>query len=86
MYARKVIESFFASMKREKLYRKKYRTENELYQSIYEYMEFYNSRHPHSKIQYKTSEQKEREYNMVFGTTESEQIDLGGVSNTLIVG
>ena len=70
-YDNSVIESFFASMKREELYRKKYRTENELYQSIDEYMEFYNSRRPHSKIQYKTPEQKEREYAMIFGTTES---------------
>ena len=71
-------------MKREELYRKKYRTENELYQAIDDYIEFYNIRRPHSKIQYKTPEQKEREYAMAFGTTESEQIDLGKESNTLI--
>ena len=41
-YDNSVIESFFASMKREELYRKKYRTENELYQSID--MGFYNTR------------------------------------------
>ena len=55
-YDNSVIESFFASMKREELYRKKYRTENELYQSIGEYMEFYNTCRPHSRIQYKTPE------------------------------
>lgn len=64
-------------MKREELYRKKYRTENELYQSIDEYMIFYNTRRPHSKIQYKTPEQKEKEYDMIFRTTESEQMDYG---------
>ena len=74
-YDNSVIESFFASMKREELYRKKYRTENELYQSIDEYMEFYNTCRPHSRIQYKTPEQKEREYAITFGTMKHGQSD-----------
>ena len=53
-------------MKREELYRKKYRTESDLYQAIDDYIEFYNTRRPHSKIQYKTSKQKEREYSLIF--------------------
>ena len=61
-YDNSVIESFFASMKREELYRNKYRNEPELYKAIDDYMVFYNSRRPHSKLQYKTPEQKEQEY------------------------
>ena len=74
-YDNSVIESFFASIKREELYRKKYRTENELYQSIDEYMEFYNTCRPRSRIQYKTPEQKEREYAITFGTMKHGQSD-----------
>ena len=71
-YDNSVVESFFASLKREELYRKKYRTENELYQAIDDYMEFYNTRRPHAKIQYKTPEQKEREYSAISETFDHE--------------
>ena len=71
-YDNSVIESFFASLKREELYRKKYRTEGELLQAIDDYMEFYNARRPHAKIQYKTPEQKEREYSAIFGNLNNE--------------
>ena len=71
-YDNSVVESFFASSKREELYRKKYRTENELYQAIDDYMEFYNTRRPHAKIQYKTPEQKEREYSAISETFDHE--------------
>ena len=71
-YDNSVIESFFASLKREELYRKKYRTEGELFQALYDYMDFYNTRRPHAKIQYKTPEQKEREYSAIFGSSYNE--------------
>ena len=71
-YDNSVIESFFASLKREELYRKKYRTEGELFQALYDYMDFYNTRRPHAKIQYKTPEQKEREYSAIFGNSDNE--------------
>lgn len=71
-YDNSVVESFFASLKREELYRKKYRTENELYQAIDDYMEFYNTRRPHAKIQYKTPEQKDREYSAIPETFDHE--------------
>ena len=71
-YDNSVVESFFASLKREELYRKKYRTENELFQAIDDYMEFYNTCRPHAKIQYKTPEQKEREYSATFGNLDNE--------------
>lgn len=67
-YDNSVIESFFASLKREELYRKKYRTEGELFQALNDYMDFYNTRRPHAKIQYKTPEQKEREYSAISET------------------
>ena len=71
-YDNSVIESFFASLKREELYRKKYRTEGELFQALNDYMDFYNTRRPHAKIQYKTPEQKEREYSAVFESSYNE--------------
>ena len=61
-YDNSVIESFFSSLKREELYRKKYRSESELYKAIDAYMEFYNARRPHAKLQYKTPDQKEQEF------------------------
>lgn len=71
-YDNSVIESFFASLKREELYRKKYRTEGELFQALNDYMDFYNTRRPHAKIQYKTPEQKEREYSAIFVNSDNE--------------
>lgn len=61
-YDNSVIESFFASLKREELYRTKYRSENEFRTAVDNYMKFYNSKRPHSKNQYKTPEQREIEY------------------------
>ena len=61
-YDNSVMESFFASLKREELYRKKYRSEKEFYKAVEDYIEFYNEPRPHAKLQYKTPNQKEREY------------------------
>lgn len=61
-YDNSVMESFFASLKREELYRKKYRSEREFYHAVDDYITFYNERRPHAKLQYKTPNQKEREY------------------------
>ena len=49
-------------MKREELYRTKYRSENELKNGIDDYMIFYNKQRPQSKIRYKTPKQFEAEY------------------------
>ena len=54
-YDNSVMESFFSSLKREELYRSKYRSENE-------FMVFYNEQRPHAVNQYKTPAQKESEY------------------------
>ena len=56
------MESFFANMKREELYRAKYRSEKEFRKAVKEYIRFYNDERPHSKNKYKTPTQKETEY------------------------
>ena len=53
-YDNSVMESFFASMKREELYRTKYRSEQELRAAVADYIKFYNETRPHAKNGYKT--------------------------------
>ena len=61
-YDNSVMESFFPSLKREELYRTKYRSERELKTAIDNYMLFYNEKRPHTKNGYKTPLRKENEY------------------------
>jgi transposase InsO family protein/transposase-like protein len=61
-YDNSVMETFFSSMKREELYRRRYRSENEFLASVDSYIAFYNTVRPHAKINYRTPEQKEHEY------------------------
>lgn len=50
-----VAESFFASLKKEKVYHEEYRTPEEARRSIFEYIEgFFNRRRMHSSLNYKT--------------------------------
>lgn len=49
-----VAESFFASFKKEELYRTNYRSEAELRKCIADYMAFYNESRPHGALHYKT--------------------------------
>lgn len=49
-----VAESFFASMKREEIYRTQYKSERQFMESIDNYVEFYNDRRPHRTLNYKT--------------------------------
>ena len=49
-------------MKREKLYRTKYRSEADFRRAIDRDIIFYNTKRPHKKLQYKTPQQKEEEY------------------------
>lgn len=58
-YDNAVAESFFASMKKEELYRRKYRSEKEFRQAVDDYMVFYNTKRPHQTLKYKTPEQAE---------------------------
>lgn len=53
-YDNSVMESFFSSLKREELYRTKYRSEVEFRAAVDAYMVFYNERRPHAKNGYKT--------------------------------
>lgn len=61
-YDNAVIESFFATMKREELYRVKYRSENEFRTAVDVYIQFYNQNRPHRTNKYKTPSEREDEY------------------------
>lgn len=61
-YDNSVMESFFSSLKREELYRTKYRSEADFKKAVENYMEFYNTKRPHKKLKYNTPKQKEEEY------------------------
>ena len=61
-YDNSVMESFFSSLKREELYRTKYRSEYEFRTAVDNYMVFYNERRPHAKNGYKTPLKKEQVY------------------------
>lgn len=54
-----VMESFFSYLKREELYRHDYQSEAALLRSIKQYVQFYNSKRPHSTLQYKTPDRME---------------------------
>lgn len=61
-YDNSVMESFFSNLKREELYRAKYRSESDFRASVDRYIDFYNQKRPHAKIGYKTPAGKEQEY------------------------
>ncbi len=61
-YDNSVCEAFFKNFKQEEIYRKDYRSEREMYRSIYEYMEFYNDKRPHSVLGYLTPNKYEENY------------------------
>lgn len=49
-----VMESFFASMKREEIYRTHYTSERQLIKSVVTHIELYNTQRPYSTLNYKT--------------------------------
>ena len=57
-----VAESFFASFKREELYRKYYSSEKEFKQGGDSYITFYNQQRPHRTLKNKTPKQVEIEF------------------------
>lgn len=61
-YDNSVIESFFSNLKREELYRTKYRSEKEFKKAVEDYIVFYNSKRPHSYNHYRTPDAKEADY------------------------
>ena len=61
-YDNSVVESFFSNLKREELYRRKYKSESDLKNSLDEYIHFYNNDRPHATNKYKTPVSKETDY------------------------
>ncbi len=61
-YDNSVMESFFSSVKREELYRRKFKSENEFHKSVDEYIIFYNEKRPHYQNIYRTPLKKEQDY------------------------
>ncbi len=61
-YDNSVMESFFFNLKREELYRTKYRSESKFRAAVDKYMIFYNEQRPHTKNGYKTPLKKELDY------------------------
>lgn len=61
-YDNSVMESFFASMKREELYRRRFKSENEFYKAVADYVIFYNEKRPHYQNSYRTPLKKEQDY------------------------
>lgn len=60
-YDNAVSESFFSTMKREELYRAKYKSEREFKQAVSDYITFYNEKRPHKYLNYKTPTQFEKD-------------------------
>ena len=61
-YDNSVMESFFKTFKLEELYRKDYRSERELKESVARYIQFYNSERIHSMNFYRSPDKYEAEY------------------------
>lgn len=57
-----VIESFFSSLKRESLYRREYSSEAAFRRGVIQYIDFYNTKRPHSSLKQKTPAQFEQAY------------------------
>lgn len=61
-YNNSVMESFFKSMKTERLYRTDFRSEREFREAVKEYITFYNEKRPHSVLRYRTPNKCEDDY------------------------
>lgn len=61
-YDNAVAEAFFASMKKEELYRTIYKSERQFCESVDNYIRFYNAERPHSTLNYKTPDKFELLY------------------------
>jgi len=60
-----VCESFFKCMKSEELYRYKYKSEREFRKSIFDYIEYYNAKRPHTYLGYLTPNRYEELYGKI---------------------
>ena len=56
------MESFFKTLKLEELYRRIYRSERDLKESVARYINFYNSERIHSMNFYRTPDKHEEEF------------------------
>lgn len=61
-YDNSVMESFFKTFKQEELYRKDYRSDRDLKDSVARYIKFYNSERIHSMNSYRSPDKYEEEY------------------------
>lgn len=61
-YDNSVMESFFGSFKREALYRYRFKTEKDFYESIETCINFYNNNRPHSVLINRTPDKFESKY------------------------
>jgi putative transposase len=57
-----VAESLFRTIKSEEIYSRFYKTADELFDSVAEYIEFFNNKRPHQKYAYRTPIQVETDY------------------------
>lgn len=57
-----VAEAFFSALKKEELYRANFKGEREFYQSVADYIVFFNTQRPHTTLAYKTPEKFEEIY------------------------
>lgn len=69
-YDNSVCESFFSIYKQEEYYRTNYRSETEVKKGISEFMNFYNTKRPHSILRYRTPDAHEAEYFRIHGDLE----------------
>ena len=77
-YNNSVMESFFKSMKTERLYRTDYRSERELRESVREYINYYNNDRPHSVFRYQTPEYFESKYYRSIGVYKETESNTDG--------
>lgn len=77
-YNNSVMESFFKSMKTERLYRTDYRSERELRESVREYINYYNNDRPHSVLRYQTPEYFESKYYRSIGVYKESESNTDG--------
>ena len=74
-YDNSICESFFSIYKQEEFYRTNYKTETEVKKGINNFMNFYNTKRPHSLLRYRTPDAYEAEY---FNKhTDSKQTETG---------
>lgn len=61
-YNNSTVESFFSTLKKEEIYRKKYNSEKQLLESVKLFIEFYNCKRKHSSLGYKSPNFIEENY------------------------